>query len=113
MLTKRIQVKATLPDGTPKFDDATLFVTIEDTSQVDAGARILYRKAQKGIAYDGTPLSFDVDGSTSQNTGSHNLRMHLSKDGDDSQFKSGDFITTQSYPIDDTTTTVNVHLQAV
>jgi|GEM_PF-5307182 len=113
MLTKRLLVKAALPEETPKFENATLFVTIEDTSQMDAEARILYRKAQKGVAYDGTPLILDVDGSTSQNSGQHNLRIHLSRDGDDSQFKSGDFITTQSYAIDDTTTNITVNLQAV
>lgn len=78
------------------FDNATVFVKLEDVSMAGASASVIGRQTMRGVSA-GDDLHYMIDGIDVDERSRYNVRVHLSLDGSD-QYKSGDYLTTQTYP---------------
>lgn len=96
---------AVLLNGHVQFAEGTkpftgyLRVVLEDTGRIDMAAPVLAEYSEDNFRYEGHPVPYTIRGAVAANSTHHyNVRVHISQDGSD-DFKSGDYITTQSYPV--------------
>jgi hypothetical protein len=84
-------------DDTKPFT-GTLRVVLEDVGRMDVAAPVIAESTQENFRYEGKPVSYTLRGDVPTD-GAHrlNVRVHVSRDGSE-DFKSGDYITTESYP---------------
>lgn len=115
MQTIHITGEVQFPDGTPHFQGGTLFVTVQDVSQMDAASALIAQAVQPEIVYDGQPLSFQLTAALPEDsTASYNVRAHLSRTGDAGQFHQGDYISTQHHAVStEAEQTIAIPVQAV
>ncbi|BDI05595.1 YbaY family lipoprotein [Sphaerotilus microaerophilus] len=95
--------KALFDTGAPAFRDADLIILLEDTSLADAPATLVARTVLRNTHWSGDPhetLPFTLDiPATAKHGCRYELRAHLDR-LQTGQVSRGDFITTQSHPID-------------
>jgi len=115
MQTIHITGEVQFPDSTPHFQGGTLFVTLQDVSQMDAASALIAQAVQPQIAYTGQPLTFQLTATLPDgDVGSYNVRAHISRTGDAEQFQQGDYISTQHHAVStDAEQTFEIPVQAV
>jgi len=88
---------------------ATVRVSIEEVSQLDAPAQVVATKTIADMRVD-RPQQISVDPGVLPAGGRYVVRVHVDLDGSGSK-AAGDLITTRAYPIDGTggTTAVELH----
>lgn len=77
---------------------ATLRIFLENVGMMDAPARPVAEHIDRNFTYSGGKVPFKLYGAISQPDGRYSVRVHVSRSGG-SDFESGDFISTQSYPV--------------
>jgi uncharacterized lipoprotein YbaY len=88
-------------DDTPVFDDATVYVRLEDTALMDAPSRIVTEEKIDNVSYNGAgSIDFTLDGElpTDKTGMSYVVSAHVSMDGS-KDIATGDYITKQAYPV--------------
>lgn len=95
---KLVTGKITFDDGV-SFNDATVYIRLENVSMMDAPAGVIAEQVIKNTTYDGNPIPFELLGNVSADDRERfNVRVHVSMDGS-SEFQKGDFITKRSYTV--------------
>ena len=88
-------------DLTSPVDGATICVRVEDVSRADAPATCLAEQVMRDVRLSGpgrVTVPFSVQASIPDPNGQYVIRVHVDLSGN-GEVKSGDYITTQSYPI--------------
>lgn len=111
-MARLVNGTVTFPKGTPTFKNAWMRVMLEDVGMMDAPATIVAEETFAGIAYQGLPLTFTLDGAELSAGGSHSVRIHISMTSDD-QISKGDYITKQSYPVNTTPADLTIAVEVV
>jgi hypothetical protein len=84
-------------DDTKPFT-GTLRVVLENVARMDAPAPVIAETVHEDFRYEGKPVPYTLRGEIPADGGQRfNVRVHVSRDGSE-DFKSGDYITTESYP---------------
>jgi uncharacterized lipoprotein YbaY len=86
---------------TSPIDGATIHVRVEDVSRADAPATRLAEQVIRDLMLRGpgrTTVPFSVQASLPDPNGQYVVRVHVDL-SDNGEVGSGDYITTQSYPI--------------
>ena len=95
-----ISGQLTFDDAAPPFDDATVWVILEEVTYADASAREVSRLKIPGYAHGpgGAPLDFSLAAGPLDPNRRYQIRAHvdLSSSGG---LEKGDQITMQSYPV--------------
>lgn len=85
-------------EGGPSFDDATVFVRLEDVSRADAASIVIAEQTIQNVSSSDQPIRFRLSGEPLTERMSYTVSVHVDVDGD-GQLTVGDYITMQSYPI--------------
>jgi uncharacterized lipoprotein YbaY len=88
------------PEDARPFSGATVYIRLENTSRQDAGSQIVAEQVVQDFSYKGskTKLQFELYGEPPDPRASYNVRVHVDVDRD-KQISTGDYITTESYPV--------------
>ncbi len=101
------------PPGTSPFSDATVVVRLEDVSLPDGPAPIVAQQVLRGVAYKGEPIPFTLTGTLPDDKRArYSVRAHVRFHGSD-EIQTGDYITTQSFPVLSAGDHVHVRVQRV
>ena len=93
--------------GSIKFQDVnepafnvTVYVRVQETGRVDASAVTVAEQVLRGvnIVPGVEPISFEVLGIPKNPSARYTVRVHADAD-DDGRVSRGDYISTQSYPV--------------
>jgi uncharacterized lipoprotein YbaY len=89
--------------ATPAIKNATVRIQLHDVSRADAPSRIVAEQVLRNISLlpgNANVISFALDWPLELNLrASYILRAHVDMDGS-GKVAAGDFVTTQSYPVD-------------
>lgn len=82
------------------FEDATVYVRLENVSMMDAPAAVLSEQILHNVDFSGKSIPFELVGAPPDNpNGRYNVRVHISMTGSN-EFSKGDYITKRSYPVE-------------
>lgn len=87
-----------LPQNTDSLSGATLYITLESIGMMGMPSTILAQSTANNISYDGSKLSFELNGSIPDDAESLNLRAHISMYGSD-DVQKGDYVSKRRYNI--------------
>lgn len=96
--TTRVTGEITFEDGTQPFSGATLIVRLEDVSLMDVAANLVTQQVMRDVAYDGTPIPFELHANSTNDNTRYRVSAHVSFDGSE-EIAKGDFITMQNYGV--------------
>lgn len=88
-------------EGAHSFTDATLRVSLLDTSLADAPSKTVLSQVVKNVSYDSEhpqKLTFALSGAVPDEDAQYTVRVHLDLNGD-GRISRGDYINMQSYPV--------------
>ena len=91
-----------VPAGTALAPQATVSVTVEDTSRADAPAVAILQVSTplKDVGRNGERLGpLDVSGEAAAGVGRYSVRAHISQSGPAHGVRVGDLISTRSHPL--------------
>lgn len=95
-----VQGRVRFETGAPDFERAQLRVRLEEVSRADAGAQVLAEQIVDITRPAGDSLPYTLIGEvTLEPGGAYTVRAHIDMDRTGAVTR-GDFISTQSYPID-------------
>jgi len=90
----------------------TLRVILEDVGRMDVAAPVIAEYTQENFRYEGKPAPYTLRGHVAAGGQNYNVRAHVSRDGSD-EFKKGDYITTEGYPLNPGASRIDVKVQAI
>jgi uncharacterized lipoprotein YbaY len=88
-------------EDAPVFEDATIYIRLEDTALMDAPSRVLTEETLTNVSYKGAgSIDFTLDGElpTDKTGMSYVVSAHVSMDGS-RDITTEDYITKQAYPV--------------
>jgi uncharacterized lipoprotein YbaY len=87
-----------VPPPDPPREPATVRISIEEVSQMDAPAHVVATKTFADMRVD-RPQELDIDPGDLESGGRYVVRVHVDLDGSGVK-AAGDLITTRAYPVD-------------
>lgn len=88
------------PANAPSVDAATLRITVEDVSRVDAASQVIAEEVIHGVGVRPRrpPLDFSVALETVDDAAHYNVRAHIDSN-DSGEVTLGDLLSTQAHPV--------------
>lgn len=93
-----VQGTITLPDDTAHFAGASVYIYLENNGMMDMPAQVVANTIQHNMTYEGSALTFSVEGQVEDTEGTLNLRVHISTHHSD-DVKKGDYVTKRAHHI--------------
>src|SRR5262249_40432085 len=88
-----------LGPGTRPLASTTIYIRLEEVSRADAHSRTVAEKVLHGVSLEeNSAFPFELHAEIVGPESHLNVRVHVDVDGD-GQVSSGDYITTESYPV--------------
>ncbi len=90
-----------LDDEEVSFEDATVHVTLEDVSRVDAESKIVAQQTIRHVSHEAgekDTVRFTLDGEIDDDKADYVVRAHVDLNGD-GKIRPGHYLTMESFPV--------------
>lgn len=87
-----------LAEGGPPFDDATIYVRLEDVSRVDSASTVVAEQVIHHVTASSVPIPFSLSGELPDQQALYNVSVHVDVNNDGTLSK-GDYLSMESYPV--------------
>jgi|GEM_PF-4229979 len=84
------------PANTDSLSGLTVYVRLESVGLMDMPAETITETTLRDVSYDGSALSFSLDGNIGDSPGPFNVQVHVSLQGS-GNVQKGDYVTKRTH----------------